>query len=816
MKGSVFGPCDRVVKFSAVAAAIYFLGHLPWLAPSLEDIDSINFALALRDYDVAAHQPHPPGYPVFIALGRMSLAVVQVVAPGLSQARAEALALAFWSALGGAIAIVAAASLFASLINVGRDRPQSDAGDVGRDRSQSDGDPAADVRRDRPGSSSGPATDWPLWGAVLLALAPGFWVSGLRPMSDMFGLALALAAQALALRGLGHPAALTASAAIAALAMGVRVQTALLTLPLLLVAVAMQRRAGVVWMLTRPGAAFVAAGLAWGIPLLALSGGIDGYLRALGTQADEDFAWVDMVLFNPSPRRVAFALYDTFVPLWGSVPLATVVLVLAALGLIVVALRARRALLFASIAFVPYAAFHLLLQETQHVRYSLPVLVAVVWLVAAGKAVRLTRWVRQPTAGRPPISVAIVPMVLLLVSCAWVSISGGIVYGRDAHPSFLAIDHMQAASDDGARPAIYSHYALRRALQAAPPAGARIVDPRRNYEWLDLVDHWLEQRPEPAWFLADPRRTDLALIDPRSRIGARARQQHRQYRWVAAQLPELGGARPIGVDWYRFDSPPGWFAAEGWSLTPETGGLARATTMGVDHAPIDAYVRRRPGPMHLVVGGLHLGGAAGGSAAFTLAIDGQPIEQWTFDPTAALTFLRFIELPAGLSSGPGPFAHLQIAARHVDAGKPTPSVAIRQFDIQAADSVIYGFGEGWHEEEYESATGLRWRWSSDRSVIRVAPPSAVTLTLRGESPLKYVGQAPTVRVTAGGRTVAQLSPADDFSWTVSVPRETVGAAQGAIAIETDRVYLPGPAEGTTDARRLGLRLFDVRVDTAIR
>ena len=35
---------------------------------SLEDLDSINFALGLHRFDIAAHQPHPPGYPAFIAI----------------------------------------------------------------------------------------------------------------------------------------------------------------------------------------------------------------------------------------------------------------------------------------------------------------------------------------------------------------------------------------------------------------------------------------------------------------------------------------------------------------------------------------------------------------------------------------------------------------------------------------------------------------------------------------------------------------------------------------------------------------------------
>ena len=140
---------------------------------------------------------------------------------------------------------------------------------------------------------------------------------------------------------------------------------------------------------------------------------------------------------------------------------------------------------------------------------------------------------------------------------------------------------------------------------------------------------------------------------------------------------------------------------------------------------------------------------------------------------------------------------------------------MRQFDIQSAGQTLYAFGEGWHEAEYDGTTGRRWRWTSDRSVLRVkGADGAVRITMRGESPLRYLDAPPAVRITAAGRVIAQFRPDADFEWTVTVPAADVIRAEGAIAIETDPVYLPGPAEGTADERRLGLRVYECRVDPA--
>jgi len=49
---------------------------------------------------------------------------------------------------------------------------------------------------------------------------------------------------------------------------------------------------------------------------------------------------------------------------------------------------------------------------------------------------------------------------------------------------------------------------------------------------------------------------------------------------------------------------------------------------------------------------------------------------------------------------------------------------------------------------------------------------------------------------------------------LQVPAEVLIQSGGTVTIETDEVYLPGQAEGTADARRLGLRVFEVRVEAA--
>src|SRR5438552_786956 len=56
---------------AAVLAALTVVSRLPYRARMLYNWDAVQFALALNEYDVVKHQPHPPGYILYVALGRV-------------------------------------------------------------------------------------------------------------------------------------------------------------------------------------------------------------------------------------------------------------------------------------------------------------------------------------------------------------------------------------------------------------------------------------------------------------------------------------------------------------------------------------------------------------------------------------------------------------------------------------------------------------------------------------------------------------------------------------------------------------------------
>ena len=760
----------------AALAVLYLVAHLLYLPPTLEDIDSINFALGVRDFDVAQHQPHPPGYPVFVALAKTSTSILQAL--GVNDPAPAALALL--SALAGTALIPLLFVLFRRF---------------------------------------GASVHLAWWAMAVAVCSPLMWFTALRPLSDMTGLALATATQWCLLTALGWPRRsfedgdeapsvtgrstgwLVAGGALCGLTAGLRAQTVMLTAPLFL-AVLLWPRTGLSFRGRLLALAALLVGVvAWVIPLLAANGGLEGYLTALGSQAGEDFSGVVMLWTTRQAKIAALALLNTFVWPWEQYRFGVAMLVLGAVGAARLLWHDWRALVLCALAFVPYAIFHLLFHETATMRYAMPLVVPVAFL--ATMAVE--------AAGRRTLTVA--GAIAVIVSLV-VTVPAARAYGRDGSPAFRvfaelppgasrhppALTSAQASDRRTATPALGLHASLRRVEEWQHDRhGMKVLRAGHGREWLALVEHWRAEPDVPVVFAADPRRTDLALFDPH------ARTLDASERWTLKERPFLAGTRPGNADAY-FMQPPGWMLDKGWALTAEVAGVTAREGLGPSVQPSTAWIRARESAADLVLGGRQVGGAA--PARLTLTLSDRVVATWDITPGF---FYRHLELPAGSLAGSG-YLPLRVGASAADGSGRGVDVKLEQFDLQSGSNAMFGYVDGWHEPEYNPTTSLSWHWMSEKARLWVRPVGRdVTLVLSGESPLKYFDSAPEVRILAGTAEVGRFAPAADFSHQITVSAQALAASEGMVTVESSLWFTPAQRGESADQRHLALRIYSVEV-----
>jgi Dolichyl-phosphate-mannose-protein mannosyltransferase len=57
------------IWWAVALSALTIISRLPYRARMLYNWDAVQFALALTEYDIAKHQPHPPGYILYVMMG---------------------------------------------------------------------------------------------------------------------------------------------------------------------------------------------------------------------------------------------------------------------------------------------------------------------------------------------------------------------------------------------------------------------------------------------------------------------------------------------------------------------------------------------------------------------------------------------------------------------------------------------------------------------------------------------------------------------------------------------------------------------------
>jgi hypothetical protein len=208
------------------------------------------------------------------------------------------------------------------------------------------------------------------------------------------------------------------------------------------------------------------------------------------------------------------------------------------------------------LAFVPYAIFHLLLQETATIRYALPLVPPIVWLatlaMSAGASLVASVGSRR-RVGRDRVG------------------PDGDRLRAAGAPAFRAIVDMISEGEGSPPAGVYSHYALYRSLQAAAP------------DWLHPGAAGApEGMARPVEFFRDGGERDR-VVPRRSaahRHGA-VRSGHvltnEPNPWRAAATRRWAGVA-VGRVWHRISRRLD--GGRGWSLTPEAGGRVRASGPG--------------------------------------------------------------------------------------------------------------------------------------------------------------------------------------------------------------------------------------------
>jgi hypothetical protein len=296
-------------------------------------------------------------------------------------------------------------------------------------------------------------------------------------------------------------------ALLAGLAMGFRTQTVWLTVPLLLLVVIDRVGRGAAGALLGSAMTFSIGVLVWAVPLLIASGGVARYRAALSGQTAEQFTGLDIFLSNPTPRRLLLGLWEALVRPWAVTPLGVSVVVLAVVGFVVLARRAPAAAVLVAAVAVPYAVFHLIVQETL-TRYALPLVPAVGYLAVRGLGV----------LGRRAMSLGTAAIVLASLV---VTLPAASSYGSNPSPTFNALNQVAGeahagdltlAMHQGFARAVETEIVFQTQLESHVLRDIRILKAPPMLEWFELVHYWREGGAMPVWFLADPARTDLELI----------------------------------------------------------------------------------------------------------------------------------------------------------------------------------------------------------------------------------------------------------------------------------------------------------------
>ena len=374
-----------------------FITRIIAIPASLWEWDDFLFARALHKYDLIAHSPHPPGFPVFVVMAR----------------------LAYWALKDEHRALTTVAFTFASLLA-----------------------PALfffyrEVFQDRRIAFAG---------ALLGSFAPNVWIHSGAGRSDEVALTLGVIGLTLVIHGMQSRRSLIAGCALFGLAMGVRV-TILPVMAPVIAMVFLARLSRREWRLV---AAALAAGticvLVWYVPLIYhVTWKVYRWVMNIHSQ----FAYeTDSIFSNTENAVLSYRFRRFFVEIWGARWIMTSIYAFSALGLMALAFKRQwRAIGWMALSSVPFIIFLSILNTPLSAPlYSLPYIPFFTGLAACG-IVKLPELVPSVGRWRIPANAGVFLAIGLTIGMAeWTYPVIKLIH-REKSPPIRAIDYLKTKLD---------------------------------------------------------------------------------------------------------------------------------------------------------------------------------------------------------------------------------------------------------------------------------------------------------------------------------------------------------------------------------
>lgn len=569
--------------------------YLQFRSVSLDDFDAYSFALALDHFDLALQQPQPPGFPLYIFLGRLLRAVVGDATTALT----------LLSALSGA----AVALILCELGN---------CTSVGR--------PLAGVGA-----------------ALLVGLSPMGWLTAEKALSDMPGLALTLLALWLLWRGREKLNWLGLGSFVFGLSMGLRPQNGLPILLLwfvLTVRHLVRRRSliPIVW----SSSPLLLGVLIWLLPTAQTAGGFPVYLNYLAAHSAHVWQTDSLWAINAAPgmalRARALAFTNTFLTHtvgaslsdgwgWCDTARGLALALVAGPGLVAAGWRRIETWLWA--VWLTLAAGQIyLLEALDRPRLMLPLLAPLALLIAQG-------WT-QLCRVRPLTSVVLAAALFMLL-LQGVPLAAGLA-SVPAPPTqataYVAAHYspsetlVAAAGSFRATQVEMPSYQLLY-LYTFDPQAARALVESREWRYVAIFDR--DQWPEEALAVLT---ADGRYVPLEERIFARDPRIHTQHDQVRLQILTPADQLPLEA----IALPPGGcidiggpedsrYLGQGWYRPEEIGGVAGRWAGGILTTTLRLYLGPMTGDVTLKLRALAYPSGqtvtvrAGGQTAANLALD---------------------------------------------------------------------------------------------------------------------------------------------------------------------------------------------------